>query len=95
MLSTSTSLRNYPPLVLNWPAKNEDSGSPLWHFTCVKSEEVSVLDSKISLLRYRGEITANGKSECVPAEKSALQYCHDQWKGESLLETCPLSWGVQ
>jgi len=96
MVKSSTSLRVFPPLVLSWPANNEESGSPLWHFTCVKAEEMPVLDSKVSLMRYRGEITSRGgRTDCSSAEKNALKYCQDQWKGESLLETCPMSWGAQ
>ncbi len=95
LLPSSTSLKFYPPLVLSWPVGNEYSGSPLWHFTCVKPEEIEVLQSRISLLRYKGEITSGGKKDCAEAQRRALKYCQQEWEGESLLEDCPVGWGIQ
>ena len=92
LVPTSTSLRFYPPLVLNWPAKERFSASPLWHFTCLGKTELNPLGVKLSLPSYRGEITSRGKEDCLQAEKRALAFCRKEWSGESLLETCPLSW---
>lgn len=93
LIPTSTSLRFYPPLTLNWPANEQNSGSPLWHFTCVQKHEISPLGTKVSLQSYRGEITFRGKQDCLEAEQRALRFCQQEWNGGALLESCPLSWG--
>lgn len=95
LIPTTTSLRFYPPLILNWPAKDRFSANPLWHFTCMAKAELNPLGVKLSLPVYRGEITAHGRVNCLDAEQRALLYCREEMKGESLLETCPLSWSGQ
>ena len=95
LIPTATSLRFYPPLTLNWPVKERFSATPLWHFTCLAKTEMSPLGVKLSLPIYRGEITAGARENCIDAEQRALNYCRDEMKGESLLETCPLSWSGQ
>ncbi len=96
LMPTTTDLKFYPPLVLVWPAQEDTTQTHLWHFTCVKPHEVMILNSKISLMKYKGEITATAdKTECLDVEKRALKYCQDKFEGEELLESCPLGWGVQ
>lgn len=95
LIPTSTSLRFYPPLTLNWPAKDRFSASPLWHFTCLGKAELSPLGVKLSLPTYRGEITAPGKGDCLEAEKRALSYCQGELNGSALLESCPIGWSGQ
>lgn len=95
LIPTSTSLRFYPPLTLNWPAKDRFSASPLWHFTCLGRAELNPLGVKLSLPTYRGEITAHGKGDCLEAEKRALNYCREEMSGDALLETCPIGWSGQ
>ncbi len=95
LIAASTSHKFYPPLTLAWPVIGaEFSGSPLWHFTCVKPEQIDLLQSPIELLRYRGEITSTGKKDCLEAQGRALKFCQEEWKGEKLLEECPIGWGV-
>jgi len=93
LISTTTSLRFYPPLTLNWPAQEPHSGSPLWHFTCLQKHDIAPLGTKLSLNSYRGEMTFQGKQDCLEAEQRALKFCQDEWQGEALLESCPISWG--
>ncbi len=90
LVPTTTSLRYYPPLTVQWPPKEKLSSTPLWHFTCLKNEELEVLDSKIPLQSYRGEITSSGKLDCFSAAERALKYCKKEYQGDSLLEQCPL-----
>ncbi|KAB2840677.1 hypothetical protein F9K50_05370 [bacterium] len=94
LIPTTTSLRFYPPLTLQWPATDHQfSGSPLWHFTCVQKTEISPLGNRMALNSYRGEMTFSGKENCLDAEQRALRFCQEEWKGQALLESCPLSWG--
>jgi hypothetical protein len=96
LLAVSTAEKFYPPLTLTWPAQApEFSGSPLWHFTCVKPHEVLLLESPIDMLSYKGEITFTGKKDCLEAQQRALEYCREEWRGEALLENCPLGWGME
>lgn len=95
LIPTTTSLRFYPPLTLQWPADHNFSGSPLWHFTCVQKTEISPLGNRMELNSYRGEMTFSGKQDCLEAEQRALRFCQDEWKGAALLESCPLSWGTR
>lgn len=94
LIPTTTSLRFYPPLTLQWPAEDHQfSGSPLWHFTCVQKTEISPLGNRMALNSYRGEMTFSGKEKCLDVQQRALRFCQEEWKGQALLESCPLSWG--
>lgn len=93
LIRSTTSHKFYPPLTLTWPWEAKKSRQHLWHFTCVQHEERDVLDSKVRLFRYKGEITSGSKYECGEAEIRALKYCQDNLKGEELLESCPIPWG--
>lgn len=95
LLPIATSRKIYPPLVLSWPERAGFNGNPLWHFTCVQNHELSVLESKLTVFGYRGEITSNGAKDCLEAQTRALKYCQEEWQGNDLLEKCPLSWGVE
>lgn len=93
LMPITTAQRVYPPLVLTWPERPGFNGTPLWHFTCVETRELKLLESKLTVVGYRGEITSNGARECLDAQKSALLYCQEEWQGDDLLEKCPLGWG--
>lgn len=93
LLASTTSQKFYPPLTLEWPPEPKLRNNKLWHFTCVELGEKQLLDSKVQLYQYKGEITAEGKKECVEVEKRALQYCQETLKGKTLLESCPIPWG--
>lgn len=93
LLPTKTSQLFYPPLTLRWPADQNLTRTPLWHFTCVVKGERDILGSKVSLYRYRGELTASTRQDCLEAEARALRYCQEKLNGEELLEACPLGWG--
>jgi hypothetical protein len=93
LLETNTSQKFYPPLTLKWPPDEKISQSRLWHFTCVKLGEKEILGSKVQLYRYMGEMTSDVRQDCLEAEERALQYCQKEYKGEELLEQCPITWG--
>ncbi|HCU23939.1 MAG TPA: hypothetical protein DF383_02890 [Deltaproteobacteria bacterium] len=95
LVPTATSLRFYPPLVLNWPAGDNFSSNSLWHFTCIQNHEIEPLGYKLALQSYRGEITFEGREDCQAAERRALKFCREEWAGATLLENCPLSWGEE
>jgi hypothetical protein len=93
LLATTTSRNFYPPLILKWPPDERISQGQLWHFTCVKSGEKEILGSKVVLYRYLGELTGDVRQDCMSVEARALRYCQEEFKGETLLEACPISWG--
>ncbi|MDX1387160.1 MAG: hypothetical protein R3257_06185 [bacterium] len=93
LLKSSTSQKFYPPLTLKWPTEKNPSRTELWHFTCVTMGEREILGSKVSLYKYLGEITAQADKDCLEVEARALQFCQKELKGESLLESCLISWG--
>jgi hypothetical protein len=93
LLPTTSSRDFYPPLTLKWPPDTNPTAGQLWHFTCVKSGEKEILGSKVVLYQYLGELTADVKQDCLSAEARALRYCQEQYKGETLLEACPIAWG--
>ena len=92
LIPSASSARFYPPLTASWPQNKEQSIAKLWHFTCVKRESIEMLKSEVELMRYRGEITADGKNYCESVRLEALRFCQDEWKGEELLEACPDTW---
>lgn len=94
MLPITTAQRFYPPLVLSWPEREGFNGNPLWHFTCIETQEINLLESKLTVMGYRGEITTNGSKDCLEAQQRAMKYCETEWQGDDLLEKCPLSWGI-
>lgn len=93
LLEIKTSQFFYPPLTLKWPPDETFTRNQIWHFTCVQAGEKEILGSKVTLYKYLGEMTANIQQDCLEAEGRALRYCQEQFKGEQLLETCPLTWG--
>jgi hypothetical protein len=93
LLATKTAEIFYPPLTLKWPPDENFTRNQLWHFTCVKSDEKDVLGSKVTLYKYLGEMTADVRQDCLEAEDRALHYCQEQYKGDELLEACPITWG--
>jgi hypothetical protein len=95
LMPIATAQRFYPPLVLSWPEKEGFNSNPLWHFTCVKTHELNLLESKITMKDYKGEITSRKGEDCLEASARALKYCQEEYQGDELLEKCPLSWGVQ
>lgn len=94
LIRSTTSLKFYPPLTLTWPSEQKKSRTSLWHFTCVLSEEREILESKVRLFKYKGEITSENKHRCAEAQQRALTYCQNQLKGEELLESCPVPLGI-
>lgn len=93
LVRSATSQHFYPPLTLTWPPEARLSRTQIWHFTCVESSERPVLDTTVRLMRYKGEITSDKKNECMEAERRALEYCIEELKGQSLLESCLIPWG--
>lgn len=94
LVKSTTSQKFYPPLSVQWPARKDSTRTSLWHFTCVGEEVWEILGSDLEMLKYKGELTSPQKdSSCSEAEVRALQYCQEHLGGESLLETCSLSWG--
>jgi hypothetical protein len=93
LLATTSSRDFYPPLTLKWPPDENPTAGQLWHFTCVKTGEKDILGSKVQLYQYLGEMTANATQDCLAAEGRALRYCQEAFKGEALLEACPIAWG--
>ena len=93
MIQTTTDQIFYPPLTLKWPPDDTASRTQLWHFTCVKAGEKEILGSKVKLYQYLGEMTANVQQDCLEAEGRALRYCQEHFKGEALLEACPIGFG--
>jgi hypothetical protein len=92
LLPSTSAVEFYPPLTLVWPPRNPSSSNRLWHFTCVEPVEKEILESRVELFRYKGEITFKGNQDCFETEERALEYCQSDLKGQALLETCPIQW---